>query len=226
MMETDNQKSALKKYILKEQFEVYWNYCTCTIIRLLIDEMKIYNWATITTEFEMSLSVAMGITPYGGDPTSSIGEKLYKEWRKAGAERFSPAIMALRNKSVRSFVDEVSYGDMIDERMTSGEERIVHDTIFQDDAPSISKLFMGEILNLVDHSKMKNRTKMIDQFLSYWGKWLLIPQDAEKLENLSEFMQGNFEEFIKGNRKLTGFSDVKSQILAEVLREQKISYEK
>lgn len=146
--------------------------------------------ATIAKEFEDSLANVMREMPYMGDPTTNSIN--YHQWRDEGKNKYSVAFMALRNRTPEFFVRDVSVGDMLDEKLTTEEEKLVSSAVFEKDFPSVSKLFVSALLDLVKigkYSDNKEKAKIVDQFLSYWGKILLIPQDQIALEELSNSMK-------------------------------------
>ena len=143
-----DQKKAREKIILEEQFDVYWKSVINESTDSLSSEMKLEHPATVATNFEMSLATEMGSAPYFGDPT--INHVSYQQWADEGNDKYSSALMALRNKTVERFVHDVSRGDMVNEKLTKSEENLVSNVLVLDDFAPVSKLFASALLDIVN----------------------------------------------------------------------------
>lgn len=219
------QNAARDKIILREQFEVYWESIVNESIDFLASEMQLERPAGVGTDFQMSLVKELGGVPYSGDPTTD--PDIYNQWKNEGKDKYSHVLITLRNKSTEFFVHDVSVGEMMNEKLTQTEENLLSTVLVQDDFASVSALFAKALLNLVKvgrYGKNANKAEIIDQFLSYWGKHLLIPQHQEALEDLSQFMKGDFEDFANGRRKLSGFAPEKMKTIGRVFGNQIISF--
>ncbi len=196
-----------KKIILKEQFEAYWESIVNKSINYFMWEVKLDHPASVAGVFEIEL------------------RKMKDEQSKKGSQtKYSPVFMALIDQHAESFVYGVSTGNMMYERLSKTEEDIISGVVVQDDFPSISKLFVTTLLGIVKGRSNNEGVKVIEQFLSYWGKILLIPQHEKILDNLSLFMKGHFQWFITGEEKLPGLTPEYIKELAIVLEEERVSF--
>lgn len=162
-----------------------------SFIENLISEIGLEHPATVATEFEASLAVSMGGVPYFGDPTTNPA--LYESYRREGEEKYSIALMALKNKYWDSFVDYVTFGELKEEKLKLGEEQIIQkalDEVNRVDRDAISRLFMFSFLELIKGTKrQEQKVKYLKQFLSYWGRILLVTEHQEKLVQLLEVIE-------------------------------------
>jgi hypothetical protein len=223
MTKTDQDK-AREKIILKEQFEIYLKSIINESIDFLASEMKSERSAGVAMDFQMALAKEMGGVPYFGDPTTDPAG--YRQWKDEGKDKYSPALIALRNTSAEYFARDVSTDEMMNEKLNKTEENLLSNVLVQDDFLAVSGLFLKAVLDMVKvgrYGKCVEKAKVIDQFLSYWGKHVLTPQHQEALEDLSQFMKGDFDDFANGKRKLSGSTPEKVKALGTVLNEQKIS---
>lgn len=223
-MSKQGQNTKSKDSTIKEQFNAYLEHIISQSICSIVDEVRLDNPATVAVEFEMSLAVAMGGSPFFAGPTTCTEE--YKLWKNEGVDKYSEGLIALRDEPTDSFVDRVTYIDMVDERLSSNEESIVRKTLINKNTKSISKLFVTSILDLVKRRQYRNHAnvetyKIIDRFLSYWGRILLIQEHQRCLGDLARFMSGDYDGFENGKKLLKGFPTEKIITIATFLKRQK-----
>lgn len=222
MAQVDKTRTR-EHFIRREQYETYWRTVINDSIHSLLSGLRLAPPATTSRNFELSLITAMGHIPFLDDP---VDPSQPRHAPSAYADRFSPVFVALVNRSADFFVLDVTAGDMVGAKLTEVEAKCVSVALHEHDFPSVSKIFLRSLLDLVVVGRYNNiaeRAQLIDQFLSYWGMLLLIPQHQKVLEDLSEFMKGRFDDFSDGRRLLPGLTPEKVQAVGAVLKEQQVA---
>lgn len=206
--------------IVKDEYEAYWAKNT----RDRISGFRNYaepifskekSEATTSSEFENSLSTAMGHAPWrfvllGSEPTER--EKEFKHWEEEGRGEFSDILILLKTRSLDAFVHAVIFDENIsDKRLTKNEEEIVQKAINacgSDIKPvDISKMFAKRLLSYAgnsipsniraNHQNEPQDINVIDKFLEYWGKLLLVSEHQDSLARIASFMKGDFEKLFE-----------------------------